>query len=245
MGFGRCARTTHVKAQQGPGQVTHDTRKRHTGADLTFCKRIARGFAKGEVHLTLDNVSTHETPAVEVLARAAPALSPPVHPHQRLLDESHRGLVRHPHSPGSSPRIVRRRARPRRDDRRVRQREERPSYALRVDQDGGSLQRDAHCVPRGHRPDEAAGTGLRSAGRDAHRGRPARTVRPDEVDDLPRSDAGRDVELIEVVRNSSCWVRSFHQMMKSDEPPPSMTGVLSAKGPRSCSKARAMPQSAR
>ncbi len=67
MGFGRCARTTHVKAQQGPGQATHDTRKRHTGADfLTFCKRIARGFAKGEVHLTLDNVSTHETPAVEV-----------------------------------------------------------------------------------------------------------------------------------------------------------------------------------
>jgi transposase len=48
------------------GRVTHTTRERHTGADfLAFLKRIARAYPKGEVHLILDNVSTHKTPAVQ------------------------------------------------------------------------------------------------------------------------------------------------------------------------------------
>lgn len=53
------------------GKVTHETRDRHTGADfLAFLKRIARAYPKGEVHLILDNVSTHKTPAVQAwLAR--------------------------------------------------------------------------------------------------------------------------------------------------------------------------------
>ena len=47
------------------GKVTHATRERHTGADfLAFLKRIARAYPKGEIHLILDNVSTHKTPAV-------------------------------------------------------------------------------------------------------------------------------------------------------------------------------------
>jgi transposase len=48
------------------GQVTHEARERHTGADfLAFLKRIARAYPKGEVHLIMDNVSTHKTPAVK------------------------------------------------------------------------------------------------------------------------------------------------------------------------------------
>jgi transposase len=48
------------------GKVTHQSRERHTGADLlAFLKRIARAYPKGEVHLILDNVSTHKTPAVQ------------------------------------------------------------------------------------------------------------------------------------------------------------------------------------
>lgn len=47
------------------GKVTHTTRDRHTGADfLAFLKRIARAYPKGAVHLILDNVSSHKTPAV-------------------------------------------------------------------------------------------------------------------------------------------------------------------------------------
>ncbi|MBW6455889.1 MAG: IS630 family transposase [Trueperaceae bacterium] len=48
------------------GRVTHEMRERHTGADfLAFLKRIARAYPKGEVHLILDNVASHKTPAVQ------------------------------------------------------------------------------------------------------------------------------------------------------------------------------------
>jgi transposase len=47
------------------GQVTTDTRERHTGADfLAFMRRVAREYPSGELHVVLDNVSTHKTPDV-------------------------------------------------------------------------------------------------------------------------------------------------------------------------------------
>jgi transposase len=47
------------------GTVTHQTRARHTGADfLAFLRRLAREYPRGEVHVILDNVSTHKTPDV-------------------------------------------------------------------------------------------------------------------------------------------------------------------------------------
>lgn len=47
------------------GKVTHEARERHTGEDfVAFLKRIARAYPRGEVHLILDNVSSHKTPAV-------------------------------------------------------------------------------------------------------------------------------------------------------------------------------------
>ncbi len=50
----------------GTGRVTTDTRERHTGADfLAFLRLIAREYPRGEVHVVLDNVSTHKTPDVQ------------------------------------------------------------------------------------------------------------------------------------------------------------------------------------
>ncbi|PZR62980.1 MAG: IS630 family transposase [Chloroflexi bacterium] len=50
----------------GSGAVTHQARARHTGADfLAFLRRLARAYPSGEVHVVLDNVSTHKTPAVQ------------------------------------------------------------------------------------------------------------------------------------------------------------------------------------
>ena len=50
----------------GSGHVTTDTRDRHTGADfLAFMKRVARAYPTDELHVVLDNVSTHTTPAVK------------------------------------------------------------------------------------------------------------------------------------------------------------------------------------
>ena len=47
------------------GEVTQEARARHTGADfLAFLRRIERTYADAELHVILDNVSTHKTPAV-------------------------------------------------------------------------------------------------------------------------------------------------------------------------------------
>ncbi|HVL52796.1 MAG TPA: IS630 family transposase [Vitreimonas sp.] len=48
------------------GQVTGQTRERHTGDDfLAFLRLLARTYRTGEVHVILDNVSTHKTPDVQ------------------------------------------------------------------------------------------------------------------------------------------------------------------------------------
>lgn len=47
------------------GQVTNQARERHTGDDfLAFLRLLARTYRTGEVHVVLDNVSTHKTPDV-------------------------------------------------------------------------------------------------------------------------------------------------------------------------------------
>lgn len=47
------------------GRVVGDCKDSHTGQDfLSFLKRIERTFRKGELHVVLDNSSTHKTPEV-------------------------------------------------------------------------------------------------------------------------------------------------------------------------------------
>ena len=55
----------------GTGRLTTDTRDRHTGDDfLAFMRRVARAYPAAELHVVLDNVSTHSTPEVRAwLAR--------------------------------------------------------------------------------------------------------------------------------------------------------------------------------
>ena len=68
--------TTHYKRngtislfaalEVGTGAVTHETHARHTGTDfLALLRRLARTYPRGEVHVVLDNVSTHKTPVVQ------------------------------------------------------------------------------------------------------------------------------------------------------------------------------------
>ena len=46
----------------GTGRVTDQTRERHTGADfLAFLRLLARTYPRGQVHIVLDNVSSHKT----------------------------------------------------------------------------------------------------------------------------------------------------------------------------------------
>jgi len=58
------------------GKVTTQTRARHTGADfLAFLREIERTYPQGELHVVLDNVSSHKTPDVHKWLEAHPRVS--------------------------------------------------------------------------------------------------------------------------------------------------------------------------
>ena len=60
----------------GTGRVTAQTRARHTGADfLAFLRTVGRAYPEGELHVVLDNVSTHKTPAVRAWLDANPRVT--------------------------------------------------------------------------------------------------------------------------------------------------------------------------
>lgn len=73
---GRAVRHTHDYKRHGvldlfaaleiaTGQVTHEVRESHTGADfLAFMKKVVRQYPGRELHVILDNSSTHSTPAL-------------------------------------------------------------------------------------------------------------------------------------------------------------------------------------
>ena len=86
---GRATRHTHDYKRHGivdlyaaleiaTGQVTHRLSARHTAADfLAFMRKVARAYPRRELHVILDNSSTHGTPEV----RAWLAQHPRVHFH--------------------------------------------------------------------------------------------------------------------------------------------------------------------
>lgn len=58
------------------GEVTHEARSRHTGADfLAFLRRLDRTYPDQELHVILDNVSTHKTPAVRAWLERHPRIT--------------------------------------------------------------------------------------------------------------------------------------------------------------------------
>jgi transposase len=81
---GRAARHTHDYKRHGvvdlfaaleiaTGKVTHDVRDSHTGLDfLSFMKKVVRQYAGRELHVILDNSSTHSTPAIQKWLAANP-----------------------------------------------------------------------------------------------------------------------------------------------------------------------------
>lgn len=75
--IGRATRHTHDYKRHGvvdlfaalevaTGRVTHALRESHTGSDfLGFMKKVARQYSRRELHVILDNSSTHSTPDVQ------------------------------------------------------------------------------------------------------------------------------------------------------------------------------------
>jgi transposase len=58
------------------GKVTTQTRARHTAADfLAFLRQVEHAYPEGELHVVLDNVSSHKTPAIRQWLEANPRVS--------------------------------------------------------------------------------------------------------------------------------------------------------------------------
>ena len=58
------------------GTVTTEARARHTGVDfLAFLRRVERAYPEGELHVVLDNVSTHKTPDVRAWLERHPRIT--------------------------------------------------------------------------------------------------------------------------------------------------------------------------
>jgi len=63
----------YAALEVGSGRVTGECSPRHTGADfLRFLKRLARQYPRQDLHVILDNSSTHSTPAVKAWLAAHP-----------------------------------------------------------------------------------------------------------------------------------------------------------------------------
>ena len=85
--FGSVERRTHDYVRDGTtslfaaleiatGTVTQEARARHTGADfLAFLRRLDRVYPAAELHVILDNVSTHKTPAVHTWLERHPRIT--------------------------------------------------------------------------------------------------------------------------------------------------------------------------
>ena len=57
-------------------EVTHEARARHTARDfLAFLRRIDRVYPDAELHVVLDNVSSHKTPAVRAWLERHPRIT--------------------------------------------------------------------------------------------------------------------------------------------------------------------------
>lgn len=81
---GRASRHTHDYKRHGvldlyaalevaTGKVTHSVTESHTGRDfLTFMKKVVRAYPKQELHVILDNSSSHGTPEVRAWLEANP-----------------------------------------------------------------------------------------------------------------------------------------------------------------------------
>ena len=105
---GRAVRHTHDYRRHGvldlyaalevaTGRVTHQFSPTHTAADfLRFMKKVVRAYPDRDLHVVLDNSSTHNTEAVRDLARRPPPRAVPLHADECVVAEPDRRVLRDP-----------------------------------------------------------------------------------------------------------------------------------------------------
>ena len=91
----------------GNGQVYGECKPTRNGADfLAFLRKAVKPHVGTDVHVVLDNLSTHTTPEVAAWLQRQPARALSLHPGRVVVDQPDRDLVRHHHPPVHPPRDV-------------------------------------------------------------------------------------------------------------------------------------------
>ena len=88
------------------GLVISDLTDRHRAQEfIRFLNLIDRSVPEHlDVHLIVDNYSTHKTPAVQRWLHPPPPVHDALHPDLQLVDEPRRALVRRAHRQVAAPR---------------------------------------------------------------------------------------------------------------------------------------------
>ena len=75
------------------GEVFGECKPTRDGANfLAFLKKAVKPHAGKEVHVVLDNLSTHTTPEVMAWLETQPARALPLHPGRLVVDQPDRDL---------------------------------------------------------------------------------------------------------------------------------------------------------
>jgi transposase len=90
--------------------------KRRMDDFLAFMDHVVARHADRDLHVVLDNLSTHSGNDVEKWLAEHPHVTFSLYAGRKFLVESDRDLVRYPHSPGDTPRDLRVAPTPRRED---------------------------------------------------------------------------------------------------------------------------------
>jgi transposase len=156
---GTPARATHDYERHGTsslfaalnatsGKVIRSLHARHRAVEFKkFLIKIEHEVpAELDVHLILDNYSTHKTPRDQELADPTPTLPPALHPHRSELDQPRRALVRRTHRPQTTPRHTPLRRRAQRRHPRLGRTLEREPQPLRLDQNRRPDPRHPHLI---------------------------------------------------------------------------------------------------
>lgn len=119
------------------GAVIGQIHRRHRAVEFRkFLVRIDKEVPDGlDVHLICDNASTHKTPAVQRWLAAHPALPRALHPHQQLLAQPGRAVVRPAHRQAATTRRPQERPGPGEGHPHLDQDLERRPQTLRLDKD--------------------------------------------------------------------------------------------------------------
>ncbi|MCN9243084.1 IS630 family transposase [Streptomyces sp. RY43-2] len=116
------------------GEVLSECRPTRNGKDfLAFLKKAVKPHAGKDIHVVLDNLSTHTTP--EVKEWLEPARPLPFHSRRLLMAEPDRDLVRHPDPAVHPPWHVLQRPRPDQTDPRLQRLLEHDSETVHLDRD--------------------------------------------------------------------------------------------------------------